>query len=58
MIRGAREAISNHRVFQSLERLAPLLAFVQGGRRGTEDLGAGDSILPALKRNGRKQTWS
>jgi hypothetical protein len=49
LIRSAREAVSNHRVFQSLEKLAQLLSFVQGGRRGTEDLATGDSGLPAFE---------
>jgi len=48
-IRSAREAVSNHRVFQSLERLAQLLSYVQGGRRGTEHLGTGSSALPAFE---------
>jgi hypothetical protein len=48
LVKRVREALAEHRVFQSLENLAQLLTFVRGARSGSEVSGA-DSGLAAFE---------
>jgi hypothetical protein len=44
LVKRVREALAEHRVFQSLENLAQLLTFVRGARSGSEVSGADSGL--------------